>query len=188
VLHGDIHSYNQRLAGLPTRDSAKTFIYAFIYGAGDAKLGSIIDGSKADGTKLRNKFLSALPKLGQLIDQVKRASRRGYLIGLDGRKIMMRKQSDGSVMEHKALNTLLQCAGAVVMKQSIIYLDRWARDLDAMKVIDMHDEGQADVSVKDSELYAELAVKSIIQAGIYFNLNIPLDAEAKIGTNWAETH
>jgi DNA polymerase I-like protein with 3'-5' exonuclease and polymerase domains len=188
VLHGDIHSYNQRLAGLPTRDSAKTFIYAFIYGAGDAKLGSIVDGSKADGARLRNTFLSALPSLGKLIDAVKKASLRGHLIGLDGRKIMMRRDTRGDVMQHKALNTLLQCAGAVVMKQSIIYLDLWSRDLDAMKVIDMHDEGQADVSEKDSELYAEHAVKSIIQAGIHFNLNIPLDAEAKIGTNWAETH
>ena len=188
ILNGDIHSYNQRLAGLPTRDSAKTFIYAFIYGAGDAKLGSIINGSKADGTRLRNQFLSALPKLGQLIDKVKKASLRGYLIGLDGRKIFMRKDSNGDVMQHKALNTLLQCAGAVIMKKSIVILDHSATDLDAMKVIDMHDEGQADVSVKDAELYAVLAVQSIVQAGTHFNLNIPLDGEAKIGANWAETH
>ena len=188
ILNGDIHSYNQRLAGLPTRDAAKTFIYAFIYGAGDAKLGSIINGSKADGTRLRNQFLSALPKLGQLIDKVKKASLRGYLIGLDGRKIMMRKDSSGGVMQHKALNTLLQCAGAVIMKKSIVILDHSVADLDVMKVIDMHDEGQADVSVKDAELYAVLAVQSIVQAGTHFKLNIPLDGEAKIGTNWAETH
>lgn len=188
ILHGDIHSYNQRLAGLPTRDAAKTFIYAFIYGAGDAKLGSIVDGTKADGTRLRNTFLSALPSLGRLIDKVKKASLRGYLIGLDGRKIMMRKDSNGDIMQHKALNTLLQCAGAVVMKKSMVILDHSAIGLDAMKVIDMHDEGQADVSSSDAELYADLAVQSIIQAGIHFNLNIPLDAEAKIGSNWAETH
>lgn len=188
VLHGDIHSYNQRLAGLPTRDSAKTFIYAFIYGAGDAKLGSIVNGSKADGTKLRNQFLSALPKLGQLIDKVKKAARRGYLIGLDGRKITMRRNSNGDVMEHKALNTLLQCAGAVIMKKSLILLTEAANDLDYIKVIDMHDEGQADVSEKDAELYAKYSVQSIIDAGKHFNLNIPLDGEAKIGLNWAETH
>jgi len=147
ILHGDIHSYNQRLAGLPTRDSAKTFIYAFIYGAGDAKLGSIVNGSKADGTRLRNTFLSALPSLGKLIDNVKKASTRGYLKGLDGRKIWMRRDSNGDVMQHKALNTLLQCAGAVVMKKSMIR-----------------------------------------EAGRHFELNIPLDAEAKVGKNWAETH
>ena len=190
VLHGDIHSYNQRLAGLPTRDSAKTFIYAFIYGAGDAKLGSIIGGSKADGTKLRNRFLSALPKLGQLINDVKKASKRGFLIGLDGRKIHMRRDSNGDVMDHKALNTLLQSAGAQIMKQSLIMLTKAANDahLDYIKVIDMHDEGQADVAVEHAEKYGQLAEQSIRDAGTHFNLNIPLDAEAKIGSNWAETH
>ena len=188
VLHGDIHSYNQRLAGLPTRDSAKTFIYAFIYGAGDAKLGSIVNGSKADGTRLRNTFLSALPSLGKLIDNVKKASTRGYLKGLDGRKIWMRRDSNGDVMQHKALNTLLQCAGAVVMKKSMVLLDQWTTDLDSIKVIDMHDEGQADVHPDDADKYAELAEESIREAGRHFELNIPLDAEAKVGKNWAETH
>lgn len=188
VLYGDIHSYNQRLAGLPTRDSAKTFIYAFIYGAGDAKLGSIVDGSASDGARLRAQFLSALPKLGELINKVKRAAKRGYLIGLDGRKIWMRRSDNGDVMVHKALNTLLQCAGAVVMKKSLEILTHSAKDLDYIKVIDMHDEGQADVSKKDSELYGKLAVQSIIDAGKHFKLNIPLDGEAKIGSNWAETH
>jgi len=188
VLYGDIHSYNQRLAGLPTRDSAKTFIYAFIYGAGDAKLGSIVDGTAADGARLRAQFLSALPKLGQLIDKVKRAAKRGYLVGLDGRKVWMRRNDNSEVMTHKALNTLLQCAGAVVMKKSLQLLTESAKGLDYIKVIDMHDEGQADVSEKDAELYAQLAVQSIIDAGKHFNLNIPLDGEAKIGNNWAETH
>jgi len=188
VLYGDIHSYNQRLAGLPTRDSAKTFIYAFIYGAGDAKLGSIVDGTAADGARLRSQFLSALPKLGQLIDKVKRAAKRGYLVGLDGRKVWMRRNDNSEVMTHKALNTLLQCAGAVVMKKSLQLLTESAKGLDYIKVIDMHDEGQADVSEKDAELYAQLAVQSIIDAGKHFNLNIPLDGEAKIGNNWAETH
>ena len=188
ILHGDIHSYNQRLAGLPSRDAAKTFIYAFIYGAGDAKLGSIVNGSKADGTRLRNTFLSALPSLGQLIFKVKKASLRGYLFGLDGRKVWMRRDNNKEVMTHKALNTLLQSAGAVIMKESLVLLTESASDLDYIKVIDMHDEGQADVSSTDAELYAELAVKSIMDAGIHFNLNIPLDGEAKIGANWAETH
>lgn len=190
VLDGDIHSFNQRLAGLPTRDAAKTFIYAFIYGAGDAKLGSIIGGGKNEGAEIRNRFLSALPKLGQLIDNVKKASKRGYLIGLDGRKIMMRRDANGDVMEHKALNTLLQSAGAQIMKKSMILLNNAANDegLDFIKVIDMHDEGQADVLKEHSERYAELAVQSIVDAGKHFNLNIPLDGEAKVGQNWAQTH
>lgn len=191
LLNGDIHSHNQELAGLHTRASAKTFIYAFIYGAGDAKLGDIVEGGESEGAALRARFLRENPKLNQLINKAKRAAReRGYLLGLDGRRIWLRRDERGRVLEHKALNTLLQCAGAVVMKRSMVFLDQWAREegLIYQKVIDMHDESQAVVLCKDSKKYAELAEKSVVESGMHFNLNVPLAAEAKIGRNWAETH
>ena len=191
LLNGDIHSHNQELAGLHTRASAKTFIYAFLYGAGDAKLGSIVEGGESEGAALRARFLRENPQLNKLINKAKRAAReRGYLIGLDGRRIWLRRDERGRVLEHKALNTLLQCAGAVVMKKSMTLLDQWAREegLVFKKVIDMHDEGQAEVWEPHAERYAELAVKSIVEAGKHFNLNVPLDGEAKIDNNWAGTH
>lgn len=183
LLNGDIHTFNQQLAGLPTRDDAKTFIYALIYGAGDAKLGSIVGGGAAAGRRLRNTFFQNLPKLKQLVERVQRNSQRGYLIGLDGRKLYIRGQ-------HSALNTLLQGAGAVVMKFSMVYLDKWVRrdGLDVLKVIDMHDESQAEVIPEHAEPYGELAVKSIKKAGEFLKLNCPLDAEYKIGRNWSMTH
>ena len=198
VTEGDPHSLHQEMAGLPTRDDAKTFIYAFLYGAGDTKLGSIIaplasqQEQAAHGARLRATFLNANPKLKELVDRVKKASRTGYLIGLDGRKIWMRKDKRGRIMEHKALNTLLQSAGAVVMKYSMIFLDKWVRKegLDVKKVIDMHDEAQAEVKNNEKiiELYCHLAVQSIRQAELFLELNCPLDAEAKVGHNWSETH
>ena len=57
VIEGDIHSLNQEAAGLETRDQAKTFIYAFLYGAGDAKIGEIVGGSAREGQMLKRKFL-----------------------------------------------------------------------------------------------------------------------------------
>jgi DNA polymerase I-like protein with 3'-5' exonuclease and polymerase domains len=163
---------------------------AFNYGAGDAKLGSIVQGTATDGAELRAKFLDSLPKLGKLINRVKRASGKGYLSGLDSRKIMMRKGDDGRVMRHKALNTLLQGAGAIVMKRSCILL--WEEvaktDITAYKVLDMHDEGQSEVLIKDIELYSQLAVQSIMNSGKHYKLNIPLAAEAMVGNNLAETH
>lgn len=156
---------------------------ALIYGAGDAKLGSIVGGGAREGRELRDRFLRNLPKLGRLIERVQRASQRGYLIALDGRKLYVRGQ-------HSALNTLLQGAGAIVMKTSMVYLDKWVRreGLDVLKVIDMHDEAQAEVIPEHAELYGELAVKSIKKAGEFFKLNVPLDGEYKIGKNWSETH
>ncbi len=191
ILDGDIHTYNQRAAGLPTRDAAKTFIYAFIYGAGDAKLGSIVGGDRSDGSRIRKKFLKALPRLDHLVKRTKKESTKGYLVGLDNRKIWMRYNEDGRVMEHKALNTLLQCGGSLVMKKSSSLLwDEYvpANNLKAYKIIDMHDESQAQVLNSSVELYSELAVKSIQEAGKYFNLSIPMDADVKVGLNWAMCH
>lgn len=190
ILSGDIHEYNRKLAGLSDRDAAKTFIYALVFGAGDHKIGTIVGGTSTDGAELKGNFFAALPKLEKLIKSVKRASGKGYLKSLDNGKIWMRRGDDGRIQRNKALNALLQGAEAVIMKQSAIYLDQWVSEakLDAIKVLDMHDEAQWQVKEEDVEPYCELAVKSIVQAGEYFNLNIPLAAEAKAGNNWAETH
>lgn len=186
----DIHTLNQRLAGLPTRDDAKTFIYAFLYGAGDEKIGRIIGGTAADGAKLKRRFLKNLPALARLIKRVKRASKKGWLRGIDGSKIFMRRNDRGEIMEHKALNTLLQSAGAIVMKESMVLLDR-ERVIycpKTKKVLDMHDEAQADCPPSEVEKYMELCVWSIVQAGVDLELNCPLAATAKQGKHWGDTH
>ena len=115
ILNGDIHSANQRLAGLESRNQAKTFIYALLYGAGDAKLGSVVGGNKRDGAELRKRFFDNLPAFKHLKDSVGRAASKGFLKGLDGRKLYVRS-------EHAALNTLLQSAGAIVMKHAMVNL------------------------------------------------------------------
>lgn len=190
ILNGDIHTMNMTAAGLTDRDQAKTFIYAFLYGAGDAKIGDIVNGTAAAGKKLKAQFLENTPALAALIKRVKKAAKRGYLVGLDGRKILLRRDENGRVQDHKALNTLLQTAGATVMKYSIIFLDNYIREnnLHSKKVIDMHDEGQYSVPKQDTELHCKYAVQSLIDAGEFLNLRIPLDGEAKVGKNWAQTH
>ena len=183
VINGDIHTANQLAAGLPTRDKAKTFIYAFLYGAGDAKIGSIVDGTKRDGAKLKAKFLKNTPSLGALRERVGVAAGRGHLLGLDGRKVFVRS-------EHAALNTLLQSAGAIIMKKALQILDEYATiwELDYKFVGNIHDEIQAQVKSDQSESFGRLAVAAIEAAGNYFQLRCPLAGEYKVGQNWSDTH
>jgi DNA polymerase I-like protein with 3'-5' exonuclease and polymerase domains len=183
ILHGDIHSANQTAAGLATRDIAKTFIYAFLYGAGDRKIGSIISGSSSDGARLKTLFLSNTPSLRDLRERVERATVRGYLRGLDNRKLIIRSN-------HAALNTLLQSAAAVVMKKSLTILDEYAKiySIDYKFVGNIHDEFQAEVREDQAEKFGWLAVECIKAAGIKFNLRCPLDGEYKVGKTWADTH
>ena len=156
LLEGDIHTYNQELAGLPSRNLAKTFIYALLYGAGDLKIGRIVGGNSKDGRALKAKFYNSLPALDALMRNVKTVAKRGWLKGLDGRKIYVRS-------EHAALNTQLQCDGALVMKYAMLILEDWlvAEQLKlpsnqlydilytqvqkVMKVGDIHDESQFDI-------------------------------------------
>ncbi len=183
IINGDIHTANQQFAGLKSRDEAKTFIYALIYGAGDEKIGSIIKGNRADGKRLRERFLSGLPTLRTLKERVDRAAEKGYLKGLDGRKILLRHK-------HAALNTLLQGGGAIAMKKALVILEDNIRlnGLDAKFVANIHDEWQIQVIEKQADFVGRLGVEAIEKAGQHYNMRCPLTGEYKIGDSWYETH
>jgi DNA polymerase I len=183
VVNGDIHTANQIAAGLESRDKAKTFIYAFIYGAGSAKIGSIIGGTQRDGERAKEKFLRATPSLRSLREKVERVAERRYVKGLDGRKIIIRHA-------HAALNTLLQGAGAIVMKKALTLLDEYVKikQIKAFPVVNVHDEFQYEVEESRVNEFGKLAVQSIIDAGKLLKVRCPLNGEYKIGNNWSETH
>jgi DNA polymerase I-like protein with 3'-5' exonuclease and polymerase domains len=183
VVSGDVHTKNQKAAGLETRAQAKTFIYALLYGAGPAKIGTITGGGAKEGQRLIDSFLRNTPSLKTLRDKVEKLASRGHLPGLDGRVLFVRSA-------HAALNTLLQGAGAIVMKQALVLLDDGIRKerLDAKFVANVHDEWQMEVAEIHAQRVGELAVDSIKKAGIMLNLRCPLDGEYKIGNNWKETH
>ena len=181
LLNGDIHTANQIAAGLESRPQAKTFIYALLYGAGDAKLGSVVGGDAKDGGRLRQSFFDNLPAFKHLKDRVAGAAKRGYLKGLDKRKLFVRS-------EHAALNTLLQGAGAIVMKQAVVNLQETMKDLDAYFVANVHDEWQIEAHKDVADKVGELGVAAIEQAGRDFNLKCELTGEYNVGNSWADTH
>lgn len=179
----DVHTVNQHAAGLPTRDAAKTFIYAFLYGAGDSKIGSIVGGTAKDGERLKRKFLSQTPALDTLIKDVRRIAARGSVPGLDGRRIWVRS-------EHAALNSLLQGAGAIVMKKALcIFYDKIKANKWPVKLVaNVHDEFQFECPPSIAEEAGKAARMSIIEAGLFYKLRCPLDGEYKIGKSWKDTH
>lgn len=179
----DVHTVNQKAASLQTRDQAKTFIYAFLYGAGPAKIGSIVGGNSAAGQKLIDAFLKGTPALKRLRDKVSTYASKGYVPGLDGRKIWVRS-------EHAALNSLLQGAGAIVMKKALCILNETIKknNWDARFVANVHDEFQIECKADIADLVGQAGKQAIIEAGVAYNLRCPLDGEYKVGRNWRETH
>jgi len=183
VLTGDVHTANQKAAGLQTRDQAKTFIYAFLYGAGPGKIGTVVGGAWAEGEQLIEKFLKNMPYLNRLRKTVTEAAKSGRITGLDGRKLHIRH-------EHAALNTLLQGAGAVVCKRWLVEMDRmiWEHGLDAKLVASVHDEYQFEVAKPDIESFTKITKDSIKTTEEILNFKCNLDSDYKVGNNWAETH
>lgn len=202
ILEGDIHTANQEAAGLPTRAAAKTFIYAFLYGAGDMNLGYQLltperlmkckDQEARDrlarktGAAARKKFLAGLPAMKALVERVQKAAEeRGYLIGLDGRKLHCRSA-------HSALNTLLQSAGALVSKQALVELDRLLKERGwedrVHQIAWVHDEVQLETDPEIAEEVGKLCLEAFRLAGEFFNFRIRIDGEYKIGRNWSDCH
>ena len=200
----DIHSVNQRKSGVATRTLAKNVFYGFTFGAGDSKMGKLINGSSADGKALKESFLNGLPKLKDLIERLtnewrltakkmynqysKRAEyANGYITGLDGRPILVEA-------EHTILVYYLQSDEAIQMAAAYCWLHKqlekagyvWKKDFGF--VIWYHDEWQIECRKEIAEHVVELSNRAIQWSGEFFNIACPHEGESKIGNNWYETH
>ena len=190
VVSGDIHTVNQEAAGLPTRNAAKTFIYAYLYGAGDEKIGSIVGGSEDEGKKLKASFLRKTPALKMLREAITENLRgqRGHksLRGLDGRRVPVRHA-------HAALNTLLQSAGAIICKMWYIQIEDDLRaaglTMDEAQIgLFIHDEVQMVVKNGYEEQVGRICEEAIKKVEKDVGFKVALEAEYKVGKDWSETH
>lgn len=180
----DMHSLNMRATGITNRRDAKSFIYGFLFGAGDEKIGIMINGTKEQGKKTKDTFLNNLPKLKALIERVEHQLKvYGYIHGLDGREVYPRSP-------HEALCYLLQSDEAILMKVATIYAHKWIEEagLDARMVAHMHDEMQWEVRDDHAEEVGELLKRSIVKAGQWLKLTVPADGDPKVGQDWWSTH
>ena len=199
----DVHTYNAKMFGIydgksditkPTRDLSKRLIYCVLYGGGAKKTGSIIAPDENEpsqyeiGKKTIETFYTNLTAIKQLKDKIdERVTQRGYLIGVDGRRLQIRSR-------HSALNQLLQSTGAILMKKATCLFFQYMEDSGLRHGKDwgmcafIHDELQATVKPDSAETAGKLAIKSIEDAGRELKLLCPFTGEAKIGKNWAECH
>lgn len=202
----DMHTRNMQAAGLGERDTAKTFFYALLYGSGNPNLGNIVTSEWPEeklmrfyakfppgkprmrrlgalGRSRKENLTRGLPALGKLLDKVTDRAKRGFLVGIDGRRIGIRSA-------HSALNFLCQSAGAIVMKQALVIMfDQFREEgLDVLPLLNVHDEVQLSCRPEEAERVGQIAADSIRLAGEHFNFRCPLAGDYDIGLNWAETH
>tara|TARA_Y100001938_G_scaffold54837_1_gene76528 strand:- start:212 stop:1483 length:1272 start_codon:yes stop_codon:yes gene_type:complete len=189
LLNGDIHQVNADKIGI-SRKLVKTVTYAFLYGAGDRKIGVSYDSSLKDdaaarkGKEIRKAYMDAIPGLEDLVDAAKNVAESGKIRAIDGRYIHVDKG-------HKSLNFLLQSSAAVIAKRWLlmtqICLDS-IKDLEHERYAFVHDEQVIGAPPSSCELVAKVCKDSAKFAGEYYKIRLPIEADANIGDNWAEVH
>lgn len=186
ILNGDIHTHNQKSAGLDTRDQAKTFIYSLIFGGGDRLIGKVAGGGAKRGRELKETFYKNVPAYADLQKRLKAAyTKRGYIYGLDRRKLYIRS-------EHKLLSQLLQSSAAVISKKWVELtfheINRQFKDKSYI-VGWIHDEMQIACETQEiAENVGDIARRVAEETGRYFQTKIPIAAEYTLGRTWANTH
>ena len=188
LLNGDIHQVNADKIGI-SRKLVKTVTYAFLYGAGDEKIGHSYDKllspakAKKKGKEIREAYIDAIDGLDKLLAAIKTASERGFIKAIDGRKIMVDSP-------HKALNYCLQGNSAILAKRWMVINQQNIKELNlcCSQLAFIHDELQFECSPEQTADLSTSLVFSSLAAGEYYNLRIRIDAEAKTGNNWSETH
>lgn len=185
ILEGDIHSFNQKSFGCKTRDQSKRAIFSMIYGAGDRLLGEIVGGSAKDGKKLKQNFDQSIPAFASLKRKLATASKRGYLVGLDGRHLYLKSA-------HRSLSQLLQSGAAVVCKKWLALVNAEIEDtLEGQSFIMgwIHDELQIACNNEETAEYVGNITKRMAEkAGEELGVRIPIAAAYQVAPTWAGSH
>jgi len=182
----DIHSVNARIAGLANRKLAKTFIYGFLFGAGDQKTAGDLNISTRAAKDLKATFLRGLPALGNLKDKLENQFDRSgnrHIIAQDGRKILVNSK-------HKVLNYLLQGNEAILTKNWMVISDKHIQEekIDCKLLTVMHDEQNFECNPLHAEKLAIILEESATEAGELLGFKCRMDGSSKIGRTWCDIH
>jgi len=188
LLEDDIHQVNADKIGI-SRRQVKTVTYAFLYGAGDEKIGHSYDSqlssssAKRKGKEIRKAYVDAVDGLGDLLEAIKKVAEQGSIRSIDGRQIAVDSP-------HKALNYLLQSGAGVIAKRWMVINQDTIKqtNLCCAQLAFVHDELQFECAEEHINDLRTSLVYSATAAGEYYNMRIRIDAEAKHGNNWAEVH
>ena len=188
LLNGDIHQVNADKIGI-SRKLVKTVTYAFLYGAGDQKIGLSYDkqlsstAAKRKGKEIRTAYIEAIEGLDSLLAAIKSASERGFVHSIDQRKVLLDSP-------HKALNYLLQSGAGTIAKKWMLINQEHIKELQlcCSQLAFVHDELQFECEPSHARDLCSSLVLSSTEAGEYYNMRVRIDAEATIGKDWSETH
>ena len=184
LLNDDIHQVNADKIGI-TRRQVKTVTYAFLYGAGNEKLGLSYDNAlqpkeaRKKGQEIREAYVAAIEGLSDLLGAVANKAAQGHIMACDGRRVLVDSP-------HKGLNYLLQCSAGVIAKRWMVIANSF--NFHNHQLAFVHDELQYECKPDQAQKMMEILENSAKLAGEYYNLRCPIAAESKQGKTWADVH
>ena len=191
VINGDQHQRNADALGC-TRPQAKTFLYAYLFGAGDAKLGQAIT-NKLDakkGKQAREDFAASITGLKEIKEKVEGEWLRrehtqgaGWISALDGRPIFVSS-------DHQCLNYLLQSAEGITCKASFVYAWEKIKELGlrAKPRLFYHDEHAWTVHPDDVEAVGKVLEESFKEAPRNYGVETMEGGDYCVGSSYADVH
>lgn len=182
----DEHIENAGLWGCE-RSEAKTPGYALQYFCGLPTFCKALGVSEATGSSLYDAYWEtnwALKKVDEAVAKFwENDGKKKYILTIDEGKVMTRSR-------HSITNALFQSTGAKIMRMAGHLMKKYVEleELNAFRVVAYHDEYIWESSPEDAKRVLELGIKSIVNAGKFFKMAVPLDADGHIGTNWSLIH
>lgn len=184
----DIHNLNRKALGIShvTRDDAKTFIYAFLLGAGNGKVSQILRVNQKEAAEAVENFTNSIQGLAELKNNViPYIAQRGWFKGYDGRKVIVPSK-------HKTLAGMLQNGESTIMKHAaLLWVQRAKQEgIDFKLCTWPHDEWQTEVAgdMDVAERLGTIQRQSIVDVGVKFKMVCPLAGSTDVGLNWYDTH
>ncbi len=175
------------------RSRAKTANFGIIYGISAFGLSQRLNISRTDAKKLIDGYFDGYPGVKEYMDSsINEGREKGYVKTMFGRKRYLRDiHSRNSLLrsnaERNAINAPIQGSAADIIKIAMINIHKRLKEskLDAMMILQVHDELMFEVAESDFEKLKEIVIAEMESA---VQLAVPLIVDTGSGYSWLEAH
>ena len=183
----DAHTAVAKAANID-RTSGKRLNQGLITGMGKNKLISELGVSAEEGNRIYDNYFDAMPEIKTIQRHAATVMQnRGYVRSILGRHARLQYFSNGGTNNYKAINRLLQCSNADIIKKSMADIDDYLGDSDdCHMLLNIHDSIDFQYHQSSEDKYHRcLDIMQDYGPNKSVNLRVAMEVDQGIGPNWA---
>jgi len=177
------------------RYKAKSVNFGIIYGQGAFGLADNLGISRSEAKGIIDNYKKEFPGISKYMeDTVNTAREKGFVQTLMGRKRWLRDINSANFTvrgfaERNAINSPIQGTAADMIKMAMVRIHEEMKKttLKSRMIMQVHDELVFDVAKGEAEELKALVLEGM-QGALPLPNNVPVIAEAGMGSNWLEAH